>query len=85
MPRFPSGHLRVVDIKMAVCAFMVIAGFGLFDAKNLIPFAPMGVLGIARGASSAFFGYTGFEEVRRGGAGGGQCSLFLFRFVSTKI
>lgn len=51
---------------MAVCIFIVVAGLGLFDAKNLVPFAPTGMSGIVRGSAAAFFGYTGFEEVREG-------------------
>ncbi|CAM9474792.1 unnamed protein product [Ascophyllum nodosum] len=50
-------------IKMAVCAFIIIAGFVLFRPENMVPFAPMGMPGIVRGSSAAFFGYLGYDEV----------------------
>ena len=50
--------------QMLVCAFIIIAGFALFNPVNLVPFAPMGVPGIVRGSSVAFFGYLGYDEVR---------------------
>lgn len=48
---------------MAVCAFIIIAGLALFKDDNLVPFAPMGVSGIVRGSTTAFFGYLGYDEV----------------------
>lgn len=46
-----------------MCAFIVIAGLALFNPNNLVPFAPMGMTGILRGSSTAFFGYLGYDEV----------------------
>ena len=54
---------------MAVCAFIIIAGFVLFRPENMVPFAPMGMPGIVRGSSAAFFGYLGYDEVRGRGKG----------------
>ena len=48
---------------MAVCAFIIVAGLALFEGDNMVPFAPMGVAGIARGSAVAFYGYLGFDEV----------------------
>ncbi|CAM9380108.1 unnamed protein product, partial [Laminaria digitata] len=50
-------------LKLAVCAFIIIAGLALFKGDNLVPFAPMGASGIARGSAAAFFGYLGYDEV----------------------
>lgn len=59
--------------QMAVCAFIIIAGLTLFEPSNMVPFAPMGVTGIIRGSSAAFFGYLGYDEVRsQAGCGGAR-------------
>ncbi|CBN77482.1 cationic amino acid transporter-like protein [Ectocarpus siliculosus] len=50
-------------IKMAVCIFIIVGGLALFDPGNMLPFAPMGVAGVIRGSSAAFFGYLGYDEV----------------------
>ncbi|CAM9541167.1 unnamed protein product, partial [Laminaria digitata] len=50
-------------LKMAICAFIIIAGLALFKGGNLVPFAPMGFPGIVKGSSAAFFGYLGYDEV----------------------
>ncbi|ETI50824.1 hypothetical protein F441_05720 [Phytophthora nicotianae CJ01A1] len=63
----------ITTIKVAVVLFIIIAGFCLTDSSNLSPFVPprqevdgsmaFGVQGVITGASSAFFGYAGFDEV----------------------
>ncbi|KAG3120892.1 hypothetical protein PI124_g871 [Phytophthora idaei] len=63
----------ITTIKVAVVLFIIIAGFYLTDSSNLSPFIPphqevdgtmaFGTQGIITGASSAFFGYAGFDEV----------------------
>lgn len=63
----------ITTIKVAVVLFIIIAGFYLTDSSNLSPFVPprhdvdgtmaFGTQGIITGASSAFFGYAGFDEV----------------------
>ena len=63
----------VTIIKMSVVAFIIIAGFAAMDPDNLSPFIPtrtdldgtiaFGTQGIITGASQAFFGYIGFDEV----------------------
>lgn len=46
-------------VKMLVVGFMVVGGFLLFYPGNLAPpFAPFGVEGVLRGATSSFFGYV---------------------------
>lgn len=50
--------------QMAVVAFIIVGGLMLFQPGNMVPFAPMGVSGVIRGSSAAFFGYLGYDEVR---------------------
>lgn len=50
--------------KVAVCAFIIIAGLALFKGDNLVPFAPFGASGIVRGSAAAFYGYLGYDEVQ---------------------
>ncbi|KAF4320568.1 hypothetical protein BBO99_00001563 [Phytophthora kernoviae] len=61
-------------LKMFVVIFIIIAGFTAIDMDNLSPFIPpraenssgdmaYGSQGIITGASQAFFGYIGFDEV----------------------
>ncbi|KAI9907740.1 hypothetical protein PsorP6_016570 [Peronosclerospora sorghi] len=60
-------------IKVSIVLFIITAGFVFMDARHLSPFIPprqqldgnlaFGTQGIIRGASSAFFGYVGFDEV----------------------
>jgi APA family basic amino acid/polyamine antiporter len=65
--------------KMGIVAFMIIGGFCLFRADNMVPLVvpaqivassantndgpSFGAAGILRGATSSFFGYLGFDEV----------------------
>eukprot|EP00522_Entomoneis_paludosa_P011144 CAMPEP_0172442600 /NCGR_PEP_ID=MMETSP1065-20121228/3003_1 /TAXON_ID=265537 /ORGANISM="Amphiprora paludosa, Strain CCMP125" /LENGTH=548 /DNA_ID=CAMNT_0013192529 /DNA_START=29 /DNA_END=1675 /DNA_ORIENTATION=- len=53
------------SLKMILVAFMIVGGFGLYQSSNFItkPFAPFGVSGVLRGATSSFFGYLGYDEV----------------------
>ncbi|KAE8907436.1 hypothetical protein PF005_g205 [Phytophthora fragariae] len=72
--RFGKAFVNTVTIiKMCVVAFIIIAGFAAMDADNLSPFIPtrtdldgtmaFGTQGIVTGASQAFFGYVGFDEI----------------------
>jgi amino acid transporter len=64
--------------KMGIVAFMIVGGFCLFQADNMVPLVvpaqvvasanandgpAFGAAGILRGATSSFFGYLGFDEV----------------------
>ncbi|KAG7400682.1 hypothetical protein PHYBOEH_004729 [Phytophthora boehmeriae] len=63
----------ITTIKVFVVLFIIVAGFSYIDPDNLSPFVPerqevdgamtFGAQGIITGASSAFFGYVGFDEV----------------------
>ncbi|EGZ24265.1 hypothetical protein PHYSODRAFT_483689 [Phytophthora sojae] len=72
--RFGKAFVNIVTIvKMCVVAFIIIAGFAAMNPNNLSPFVParveldgdmsFGTQGIITGASQAFFGYVGFDEV----------------------
>jgi amino acid transporter len=50
-------------LKMVLVMFMIIAGLCLFKPSNVTNWAPKGSSGILRGATSAFFGYLGYDEV----------------------
>ncbi|DBA01499.1 TPA: hypothetical protein N0F65_004849 [Lagenidium giganteum] len=75
--RFGKAFVNIVTCtKIAVVLFIIIAGFATFDSSHMHPFIPergpnhadepitaYGVQGIITGASQAFFGYIGFDEV----------------------
>ncbi|RLN50816.1 hypothetical protein BBJ29_002316 [Phytophthora kernoviae] len=72
--RFGKWFVNVItSIKVIVVLFIIIAGFAYMEPDNLSPFVPerqdvdgsmaFGAQGIITGASSAFFGYVGFDEV----------------------
>lgn len=51
----------ITVIKMLIVAFMVAGGLFLYRTPK--EFAPFGPSGIARGATTSFFGYLGYDEV----------------------
>ncbi|EQC27208.1 hypothetical protein SDRG_15010 [Saprolegnia diclina VS20] len=65
----------ITTTKIAVVLFVIVAGFSFINTDNLSPFVPelipatekdpaqFGVQGVMLGASQAFFGYVGFDEV----------------------
>ncbi|GKY97390.1 hypothetical protein MPSEU_000697500 [Mayamaea pseudoterrestris] len=53
----------ITAFKMSIVAFMTVGGFVLFQRQNMTPLAPFGFQGVARGATTSFFGYLGFDEV----------------------
>ena len=68
-------------IKMILVLFMIICGLLLFQPENLSEgWAPMGTGGILRGATSCFFGYVGYDEVRLYNSE--VLYLWLFAYVS---
>lgn len=50
-------------LKMLLVLFMIFAGLCLFRKDNVSNWTPKGMSGIFRGATSAFFGYLGYDEV----------------------
>ncbi|DBA03685.1 TPA: hypothetical protein N0F65_004102, partial [Lagenidium giganteum] len=75
--RFGKGFINIVTVaKVLVIVFIIGAGFAALQVENLTPFIPerhennatppamaFGLQGIVAGASQAFFGYIGFDEV----------------------
>ncbi|TMW60282.1 hypothetical protein Poli38472_000324 [Pythium oligandrum] len=59
----------IASLKVLIVLFIIIAGFAYMEPSNLSPFVPsredgaFGGQGVITGASSAFFGYIGFDEV----------------------
>ena len=55
----------VTIVKMCLVLFMIVGGFLLYDPKSTSnqPFAPYGMTGIFRGATTSFFGYLGYDEI----------------------
>ena len=50
-------------LKVVLVLFMIGMGFAYFRSENVADVAPYGYYGIMRGATSAFFGYIGYDEV----------------------
>lgn len=50
-------------MKIMLIFFMVAVGFSQWRTENLAPMLPFGIQGVARGATSCFFGYVGYDEV----------------------
>lgn len=73
--RFGKNFVNTFTImKVSVVAFIVVAGLAALDTDNLSPFLPkrtelegvgkaFGFQGVITGASQAFFGFSGFDEV----------------------
>lgn len=69
--KFGKVFVNIATIcKVSLVLFMIIGGFALADQEHFDPFLPprtddgrYGVQGMMLGASSAFFGYVGFDEV----------------------
>lgn len=57
---------------------MVSAAFSLYDIDNFVPLAPFGVSGVLKGSVAAFFGFLGFDEVRRDELPGGEKSTLAW-------
>ncbi|CAM9805598.1 unnamed protein product, partial [Laminaria digitata] len=49
--------------KGLLVVFMTMTAFSLYEAENLVPFAPHGAGGVLKGSVAAFFGFLGFDEV----------------------
>lgn len=51
------------SLKVALVAFMIVAGFAHAQPRHWIPFNPLGVRGIFRGSVRTFFGFLGYDQV----------------------
>lgn len=55
----------ITSVKVLLVIFLIIGGLIFYNPANLSDgFAPFGVSGIMTGATSCFFGYVGYDEVR---------------------
>jgi len=50
-------------LKITLVLFMIVMALHYTQPSNWQPWAPYGVAGIARGATSTFFGYLGYDQV----------------------
>ena len=51
------------SLKVTLVLFMIVIALYYAQLSNWQPWAPYGVAGIARGATSTFFGYLGYDQV----------------------
>ena len=55
----------ITVVKVLLVLFLIIGGLIFYNPANLSDgFAPFGVSGIMTGATSCFFGYVGYDEVK---------------------
>ena len=59
----PAPGLYALLRQGLLVVFMTITAFSLYEAENLVPFAPYGATGVLKGSVLAFFGFLGFDEV----------------------
>lgn len=60
-----AGRLNTIIVSITVLSlsYFVFAGSISFDAKNLTPFMPFGITGVAESAALLFFAYTGYARI----------------------
>ena len=57
----------MVFLKIGILAFFCVVAFTAFDGSNLVPFAPLGIVGIQAAAGQVFFSYIGFDAASTAG------------------
>jgi APA family basic amino acid/polyamine antiporter len=57
----------MVILKLATLVFFCIIAFTAFNAGNLAPFLPLGLLGVTAAAGQIFFSYIGFDAASTAG------------------
>jgi APA family basic amino acid/polyamine antiporter len=57
----------MVFLKIGILAFFCAVAFTAFDGSNLVPFAPLGIVGIQAAAAQVFFSYIGFDAASTAG------------------
>lgn len=75
-------------VKIILVLFMIITGLALFEPQNLssaTAWAPMGMSGILRGATSSFFGFVGYDEVSLFESFGYFCCICLVLFKEVRV
>ena len=75
-------------VKIILVLFMIITGLALFEPSNLssaTAWAPMGMSGILRGATSSFFGFVGYDEVSLFESFGYFCCICLVLFKEVRV
>jgi APA family basic amino acid/polyamine antiporter len=62
-----TANTVMVFLKIAILAFFCVVAFTAFDGSNLMPFAPLGIVGIQAAAGQVFFSYIGFDAASTAG------------------
>jgi basic amino acid/polyamine antiporter, APA family len=62
-----TANTIMVFLKIGILAFFCVVAFTAFDPSNLMPFAPLGIVGIQAAASQVFFSYIGFDAASTAG------------------
>lgn len=57
----------MVGLKIAILLFFCVIAFTAFEPSNLVPFAPLGLVGIQAAASQVFFSFIGFDAASTAG------------------
>lgn len=61
-------NMVMVLLKVGILAFFCVVAFTQFDSNNLVPFAPLGLIGVTAAAGQVFYSYIGFDAVATAGA-----------------
>ena len=62
-----TANTIMVFLKIGILAFFCVVAFTAFDGSNLMPFAPLGIVGIQAAAGQVFFSYIGFDAASTAG------------------
>ena len=62
-----TANTIMVFLKIGILAFFCAVAFTAFDGSNLMPFAPLGVVGVQAAAGQVFFSYIGFDAASTAG------------------
>ncbi|MFN8169326.1 MAG: amino acid permease [Candidatus Nanopelagicales bacterium] len=62
-----TANTVMVFLKIGILAFFCVVAFTAFDGSNLVPFAPLGIVGIQAAAGQVFFSYIGFDAASTAG------------------
>jgi APA family basic amino acid/polyamine antiporter len=57
----------MVFLKIGILLFFCVVAFTAFDGANLMPFAPLGLVGIQAAAAQVFFSFIGFDAASTAG------------------
>jgi APA family basic amino acid/polyamine antiporter len=62
-----TANTIMVFLKIGILGFFCLVAFTAFDGSNLVPFAPLGIIGIQAAAGQVFFSFIGFDAASTAG------------------